>query len=109
MGLREKMLERIEKNSIAVDVDGEKIYLKKSGNLKEWRVIYPPVNPETMKWNWINLLFGGKGNAIKTLVIGILATLLAIGVYDIVNSYNAVMNNPTVQSCLESQGWVFGS
>jgi len=102
MGLKEKMLERIERDSIAVNVNGEKIYLKKSGKLKEWRVIYLPVDPETMKWNWANLIFGGKENAIKTFIIGFIVTLLAIGAYDLINSYNEVFSNPIVQACLKS-------
>lgn len=104
MGLKEKMLERIEKNSIKVDVNGEKIYLKKSGMIKEWHVIYPPVDPETNKWSLVNLIFGGKSNAIITAIIGIIVLLFALGIYDIISSYNLTMSNPIVQACLKSAG-----
>ena len=103
MGIKEIMLDRIEKDSIKVNVNGDIVYLKKSGFLvKEWRVIYPPVNPETKKWNKMNLIFGGKGNAIKYLAVGLMVVLLAIGVYDIVHSYNITMSNPAVKLCLDN-------
>lgn len=108
MGIKEKMLEKIEKNSIKINVRGENIYLKKSGYPKDWHVIYPPVNPETGKWDLINLIFGGKANAIKYSVIGIIVLLLALGVNDIVHSYNITFSNPLVQECLKTAGITLG-
>lgn len=102
--LKEIMLNKIEKDSIKIDVNGEKVYLKKSGIIKEWHVIYPPVNPETKKWNKINLLFGGKANAIKTLIVSIIVVLLALGVYDVVTSYNATFSDPNVVACINQAG-----
>ncbi|HED05838.1 MAG TPA: hypothetical protein ENI61_04045 [Ignavibacteria bacterium] len=106
--LKEKLLERIEKNSIKVNVDGEIIYLKKSKYPTNWHVIYPPVNPETKKWDMLNLVFGGKGNAIKTLLVGVIIVTLSLGVMDIVNSYNATLSNPIVQACLNQGGIQLG-
>ena len=104
MGIKEKMLERIEKNSIKVNVRGENIYLKQSGMFKEWHVIYPPVNPETSKWDITNLIFGGKSNAVRTFIVGVLILLLIFGVSEIVKSYNFTMSNPIVQACLNMSG-----
>lgn len=108
MGLKERMLERIEQNAIKVNVKGEKVYLKKSGFPKEWHVIYPPVDPETKKWDLTNLIFGGKANAVKTFVIGVIVLLLALGVYEIVQTYNATFSNPVVQACLQNAGIKLG-
>lgn len=108
MGLKEVMLNRIEKDSIKVDVNGQKVYLKKSGLIKEWRVIYPPVNPETGKWDLVNLIFGGKANAVKYFFIGVILLLLAFGVMEVINSYNATMANPAVQACLNNSRIALG-
>lgn len=102
--LKKAMLDKIEKNSIKIDVDGEKVYLKKSGIIKEWHVIYPPVDPETKKWNKINVLFGGEVNAIKTLIVGIIVVLLVLGVYEVVTSYNATFSDPNVVACINQAG-----
>lgn len=106
--LKQTMLERIEKDSIKVNVNGEKVYLKKSGFPKEWHVIYPPVDPETGKWDKLNFLFGGKANALKYLVIGVIVLLLTLGVYEVVSSYNTIMSNPSVQICLQQAGISLG-
>lgn len=106
MGLKEKMLERIEKNSIKVNVDGEKVYLKKGGFFEEWRVIYPPVNPETGKWDKINLFFGGKGNAFTTFLVGVIILALGFGAWEIIHSYNVTFSNQVVQQCLKQAGIV---
>lgn len=108
MGFKDKLLERIEKNSIKVNVGEEKIFLKKSGMFKDWHVIYPPIDPDTGKINWINLLFGGKANAVKVFIIGIITLLLVLGVYDLVSSYNETFSNPAVQSCLKNLGITVG-
>jgi hypothetical protein len=66
--IKTKMLNAIEKDSIKVDVTGEKVYLKKSGIFKEWHVIYPPVDPETGNWNKTNLIFGSARSAVISLI-----------------------------------------
>ena len=82
MSLKKSMLERIERDSIKIGVDGEDIYLKKKMG---WHIIHPPVDMKSVelatdeegkvdwnkvKWNYTNLIFGGKANAIKTSTIG---------------------------------------
>ncbi len=80
MGFKEKILERIEKNAIKIDVNDGFVYLKKSGFFKEWHIINPPINPETERINWNNFIFGGKGNAVKSTLIFLMAILLSIGI-----------------------------
>lgn len=101
MDIRKILLERIEKNAIKVNVNGEKIYLKKSGFLKEWHVIYPPIDPETGKWDYINLIFGSKGNVIGTLLVVFITFLVIFGLYDFIREYNLIFSNPAVKICLE--------
>jgi hypothetical protein len=108
MGIKEKMLERIERDSIKVNVNGDVVYLKKSGLIKEWHVIYPPVNPDTRKWDKINLIFGGKSNALKTLGIVVFVGLMVLGIYDVIHSYSIIVSNPQVQSCLKEAGIILG-
>ena len=108
MGIKEKMLDRIEKDSIKIDVEGQKVYLKKSGIFKEWRVIYPPVDPETKKWDITNLIFGGKTNAFGTFIVGIIVLMMAYGVYELVNSYNSFFENPVIRACLEASNIKIG-
>lgn len=108
MGFKEKMLERIEQNSIKINVNGEKVYLKKSGMIKDWHVIYPPINPETRKINWANLIFGGKANAIKATIVFVIVVLFALGAYEMVSSYNNTFANSAVQACLKSSGVILG-
>ena len=111
--LKKRMLERIERNSrkvnMGTDLNPNWVYLKNSGLIKEWHVIYPPVNPETNEWDTINLLFGGKSNALKTFVVGVLVVLLAFGVYQIISSYNTTLANPLVQSCIKNSGIILGN
>lgn len=117
MNLKKWMLSKIEKDSIKVNVEGETVYLKKSGLIKEWRVIYPPIDLVSVdeatdkdgkvdwtkvKYDAMNAIFGGKGNAVKYALIGFFMLLLALGIYEVVNSYNATFSNPIVQACLES-------
>jgi hypothetical protein len=120
MNLKQRMFERIEKNSIKVNVNGEIIYLK---NSMGWHVIYPPIdldsiesskdeygniNWKKVKWDKTNFIFGGKANAIKYAVFGILVVALAIGVYEMVSSYNMTFENPLVKQCLKQVGIIIG-
>jgi len=52
----------------------ERVYIKKSlAPLGDWNRIYPPIDEEG-KLNLVNLLFGGKKNLIRLLIIlGIVA------------------------------------
>lgn len=106
-GLKKSMLERIEKDSIKVNVDGERVYIKKS-NFFGWRVIHPPINPETGGWNKLNLIFGGKANALFGLFLLIITLLFWLGIRETLSSYDAFINNPIVQICLRNAGFQIG-
>lgn len=107
MGLKDYLLSRIEKDAIKIRLEGKYVYLKKSslfGLLKEWRVIYPPVDPETGKWDMVNLIFGGKSNMVKTIFVVVIVLLITYGIYEILKTYQEVFSNPVVQSCLNMLG-----
>ena len=80
-GLKDSALRKIEKNAIKIKVNDENIYLKKSGMIKDWHVIYPVVNPETRNWDLVNLLLGGKRNAFKTFIAGIFIAIFSYAIY----------------------------
>jgi len=120
MNLKKFMFEKIEKNSIKIDADGETIYLKKKNG---WHIIYPPVNIESVekatdeqgnidwkkvKWDKTALIFGSKENAIKSSIIGIITILLILGVWQVISSYNSIVLNPVIQSCIKNAGIVLG-
>lgn len=101
MSFKEKLQERIERNTVKIpnvswtDSDGsvhtEDVVLKRSklAFVGDWSRIYPPIN-EDGSINWINTIFGGTKNFIKTLLIlGILAMFL-IGFKEVFNSYEAL-------------------
>lgn len=90
-GLLKKFQEKIERNAIKseleyvtkkgieqlrrgvpenqVDKKTEVVYLKRSiMPLGDWTRIYPPID-ENGKINWANLLFGGRRNLVKLLVV----------------------------------------
>ena len=127
----DKVMERIEKNAIKIpNVDGETIYLKKSGFItKDWHRVYPPIDePEEIdnipeikekgyvyykkdktsfkaRVNKMNLYLGGKKNFIKT-TLGFAAILLIIvGLYySVFVSYNNLIHNQIVVQCLKNAG-----
>lgn len=116
MNLKKLIFDKIKKNSIQLNVDGEDIYLKKSG---DWHVIYPPINIKSVeeatdenenidwnkvKWNKINLIFGSKSNAIISSIIAIITLMLMFGVSQLINSYNMVATNPYIQECIKGAG-----
>jgi hypothetical protein len=116
MSLKKSMLERIERDSIKIHVQGEDIFLKKKLG---WHIIFPPVdmksvelatdesgnvNWKKVKWNYTNLIFGGKSNAFKTFIVGLITILLAYGVWQIIASYNSFIMDPIVQGCLKLAG-----
>jgi len=121
MNLKKSMLERIEQKSIKIKVDEETIFLKKTGG---WHVIYPPVdmnsvdretdesgniNWKGVKWNYTNLIFGGKKNAIWTAIIGVLTLSLAYGVMEIIKSYNIIASNVIIQECAKQAGIILSA
>jgi hypothetical protein len=94
--LKKSMHERIARKTIISNLDGETVLMKYGGlpGTKDWHRIYPPVveveeNGQTvLKWNIVNLVFGGRRNIVKLLyLIGIIA-LMFIGVSDLLSQCN---------------------
>ena len=121
MNVKKLIFDRIERNSIQINVEGEDIYLKKSG---DWHVIYPPIDIRSVedatdddgnidwskvKWNKINLIFGSKSNAIISSIVAIITLLFAFGAWQLVQSYNLIATNQIVKECLKSAGLVLTS
>jgi hypothetical protein len=121
MNLKKKMYDRIEKNCIKINLNGEQVYLK---NSLGWHVIHSPVdlksveentdsrgniNWDKVKWDKVALIFGSKQNAITTAIVGVITLLIAFGVRQVILSFNTVMSNPIVQACLKSAGIAISS
>jgi len=93
--LKQALEERISKNLIKKDLTykdkkgnfhTEEVYLKKSlAPLGDWQRIYPPV--KNGKINWVNLLFGGRNNLIKTLLILGIIGMVMLQLYE---NYNFI-------------------
>jgi len=93
--LKEKVQQRIEKNTYSSDLtwtdkEGrahtEKVLLKRTrGILGDWVRIHPPVvydSQGNLKWNLVNLIFGGKSNFIKLILIGIIIGMVLLQFYN---------------------------
>ena len=85
--IKNKLIERIKKNTIEQEVSWmdsfknehkEKILLKKSNIplIGDWTRVYSPINLNDKSWNWFNLLFGGKKNLYKLLLIFLILGIL---------------------------------
>jgi len=80
----------------SVEIEGEKIYLKKSG-IMGWGVIYP-WQKEDGSINWYNLITGGTPNLIKTIFIVAMLLLLILGVKEMIDPLRAIAEQP-VEYC----------
>jgi hypothetical protein len=102
-GLKKKLLDRIERKAIKSELEGEIVYLKKSvvPLIGDWGRIYPPVN-EDGSWNIVNLIFGGRRNLIKLLIILAIVGMVLLGFYEVFSSYNQLAGTDCVKACLES-------
>lgn len=95
--IKENWRKRIERNAFKSnltwkDTKGrehtELVYFKRSQipviDIGDWARIYPPVN-EYNKISWTNLIFGGKKNLIKLIIIGVIVGSALLG-------FNALFN-----------------
>ena len=100
--LKQWFLRRIEERAVKSELDGEIVYLKKSKIplVGDWGRIYPAVN-EDGTWNFTNLIFGGKQNFIKLILILIIIAFVLLGFYEVFNQYSNVVNNECVKLCLK--------
>jgi hypothetical protein len=106
MTFKENIKRKIEQNCVKSELKGEVVYLKKSKMpiIGDWSRIYPPIN-EDDKINWVNLIFGGKRNLIKLLVmIGVVA-LFFLAYREIASQYTLLRNLPCVQNCFPQMNY----
>ncbi len=64
-------------------------------NTGDWGRIYPPVN-EDGSWNVINLIFGGRKNLIKLLVVGMVIATVYLGFNELFQ-YIELLENTCIQ------------
>jgi hypothetical protein len=81
------------KQNKTVEIDGEIVHLAKSENIFGWRVVYSIKNSDG-KINWMNLLFGGKGNLITLLFILFIIAVTVYGVSEMMSSCRDMAANP---------------
>lgn len=86
------MVKYIESKDIPVE---DKVYVKK--DMFGWRIVHPIEGPDG-KYNWLNLLFGGKRNAVMLIIVLALASY-ALWAYNkdisvIENKYKEISDNP---------------
>ena len=78
MGIKEKIYKKSVGKSKEIEVDGKKIYLKKTGMIvKDWQKINPAVELKDgkLEWNYLNLFVGGKKNLINLILIFLLLSV----------------------------------
>jgi len=102
--LKQKLLERIERDAVKSTMTYRKkrnsepitetVYLKRSKMplTGDWGRIHPPVN-ENGSWNIINLVFGGKKNLIKLLLIGMIVAMILLGYYELFSYIEVLKEN----------------
>lgn len=109
-GLKKIMQRKIEVNTVKSELTWkatggklktETVLLKRSKLpvLGDWGRIYPPVN-EDGTWNIMNLVFGGKRNLIKLIILCAIIGLLLYGISEILSGCRVITENPCVQNCI---------
>lgn len=71
-----------------IEIDNEKIYLKKS-NFFGWGVVYPWRN-EDGSINWFNLLTGGAW--AKLILVALIVFLIVVLMFEYVNNINNLIS-----------------
>jgi len=82
-----------------IQIGGETINLAKTDNIWGWRIVHPIKN-EDRTINWMNLLFGGKGNLVTLLLILLILGGLYFGFKDLLLQYKHIFNDSCVQYCI---------
>ena len=79
MGIKESLYEKTLGKAKKINIDGEIVYLKKTGIFtKDWQKINPPIEERDgkLEWNKLNLCFGGKRNLIRLILLFLLLSLV---------------------------------
>jgi len=95
--IKENWRKRIERNAFKSNLTWkdkkgrehtELVYFKRSQiplvDVGDWARIYPPVD-EYNKISWTNLIFGGKKNLIKLIIIGSIVGMTLLGFSELFN------------------------
>ena len=98
--IKAKLLEKYEREAIKIpnltwskkngESFTEDVVIKRSRLfwIGDWGRIYPLVD-ETGKWNWVNAIFGGYKNFIKTIIVLVIISLFFLGYYEVFSSFEA--------------------
>jgi len=78
----------------------EKVYLKK--DWAGWRTVEPYRTPDG-RFNWLNILLGGKRNIAFLFIVMVLLFFLYNGVQELVGNYKTIAESPCdyCESCFE--------
>lgn len=108
--LKQNLLDRIERDAVKSEMTyhltrdsepiTETVYMKRSKTplTGDWQRIYPPVN-EDGSWNIINLIFGGKKNLYRLLMIGGIIALVLFG-FNTTFNYIEILKETCIQPIL---------
>ncbi len=107
--IKENWRKRIERNAFRSDLTWkdkkgiehtEVVYFKRSQmpfvDLGDWARIYPPVN-EYNRISWANLIFGGKKNLIKLLIVFGIVVMALLEFNNLFNVIDALREQVPVQ------------
>jgi len=103
--LKRIMLERQERDSVKSimsyrpdknkkEIIREEVIMKRSKIplIGDWGRVYPPVN-EDGSWNIANLIFGGRKNLIKLIIIGIIVAMILMSYSELFNYIEVLKQN----------------
>ena len=81
-------------------INGERIRLKHS-NIFGWKVVHPIKN-EDGKFNFVNFLFGGKGNLIVLIILMAITAMFFTGINQMFESCSDFADHPCdyIDCCL---------
>ena len=119
MGFKEKLQKKIEKNAIKSflswkdpkgNVHEEVVYLKRSQTplIGDWMRIYPPLN-EDGSTNWLNLIFGGRKNLIKLLMVLGIVFIIGLAFKELFNYIAILQDDFCYKTCIETVFNVVGN
>lgn len=108
--LKQNLLDRIERDAVKSEMTyhptrdsepiTETVYMKRSKTplTGDWQRIYPPVN-EDGSWNIINLIFGGKKNLYRLLMVAGIVVIVLLG-FNATFNYIEALKETCVQQIL---------
>lgn len=103
MSLKEKIQAITEKNAVKSimtytdsegNVNQEEVIFKRSTFplIGDWARIYPVIN-EDGSWNFINLIFGGKKNLIRLLIVFGIVVIVGLGYWELLKNVALLKEN----------------